>query len=340
MQTGADLPVTISDVWVTLVADTGADAVINGGVTVAGLGAGRTVSLIGLNLTLQGGGPTLQRPVLLLEQNAGSIRVEDCSVQADTSQFYGTQEVARVTACADVAFARTDLMGGNDHPFLRGAPSNSTESEVRVQSSVVVFHGGSILGTTAGVTLDPGFPLPNTGGAGVSLESGSVFLSGTSVTGGMGGSGVAACEFLPGADGGPGGPPGPALDVQAGLALDVPGAARGMTLPSPARELESTALQLSGQPGDLAGVFWGVGTTSFWKASLHGLALIDFGLPTYLIVVGPLPQSGQLSLSLDFDDLGPGWEGIALPFQAAYSAGPGQLFLAAPVMAVILDEAL
>jgi hypothetical protein len=121
--------------------------------------------------------------------------------------------------------------------------------------------------------------------------------------------------------------------------VPIAGAARGFSMQSPARELEPITLDLDGQPGDLAGVFWGLQPATLFKQNLHGAALLDFSQPTFLIVIGALPPDGQLSLPLAFEDLGPGWEGIALPFQAIYKAATGPVFMAAPAMSVVLDEA-
>jgi hypothetical protein len=209
VSTGSYGPVTIGDVAVTVVADVGEAAHINGGVTVQGLSAGRAVSLIGLDLTLEweaGGSIDLERPTLELAFNAGPVRVDQCTIASNQNAFTRVEPSASMAACADVAFARTDLLGGVDGSIAPLPPGEGTPPTVTLSTSTVVFHGGSIVGSSGHTTSDGFFTLGGTGGVGLSLSNGSVFLSGTSITGGMGSPGGAQCEFVPGWDGGPGGP--------------------------------------------------------------------------------------------------------------------------------------
>ena len=137
----------------------------------------------------------------------------------------------------------------------------------------------------------------------------------------------------------PDGEPGVALDLQAGQDLPLAGAAHGMALPTPAREFEALTLTLQGQPGELSGTFWSLGTDSFFNLGLRGQVLLDFAAPTFLIVVGLVPAGGELSVPFAFDDLGPGWDGLTIHFQSIFGGVDGT-YLAAPQAAVILDETL
>jgi hypothetical protein len=115
---------------------------------------------------------------------AGSIRAQDVQVVVATNAM-GFEGV-RVEQCADVAFERCSANGAHGYTLDLGFAAFS------VANSTVAFHDCAATGGTGG---DGGYytgvPLNGEqGGPGLSVEFSTVFLSKTSLLGGVGGAGL------------------------------------------------------------------------------------------------------------------------------------------------------
>lgn len=368
---------TIDDKRVCVAADTGAAVIVGGQVVVRDLAASRDAALVGLTI---GTPDNSALPALHLLDNAGSVRVDDCALSGGWNTLFSDDPPglgALVEASADVALSRSQCTGGSvgilrtggaagleasastvvltdvvliggqgGQPFGAGpAPGTDGGPGLRAAGCVLFAARSTITGGMGGVgAYGEDFIPPQvggTGGAGVELAGGAVLRRlGGSISGGAGGPGADALPF-PGFTDGIDGQPGPASVLTGGSSLVVvAGTPRGFHMPVPAREGEPIELSFQGLPGDLAAVFFGLDSSTFWKAGFHGHLLLDFASPTVLVIFGTVPASGELIIPLAFDDLGPGLEAVLVPFQAAFRDTAGVVTLGPPVSQVIVDGAL
>ncbi len=173
----------------TVVEDVGAESTI-GATIVRNLAASQTVELRGLFLFDFG-------PVLRLENNQGRVWIEDVKIEcfASSSASIG---IVDVTGCAEVGLQRCTIS-----QFFSQLSSGGTHG-VRVDASKVYLY----LTTASGGKGSDGSFFSSPGGAGLSLQNGTVFLYGGVYVGGPGGAGAnggpfgQSCEK--GAQGGPG----------------------------------------------------------------------------------------------------------------------------------------
>jgi len=196
-------PVLIDDIGLNVVADHLADVTLEGGLTVQNLSSSRTVALIGLKGICD---YQDDRETLILQNNSGSLRVENCTFIGSDGLEWGSIYHARgwdgvhLDQCADSAFINCTLQGGHGYSYgdCHGGKA------VLSKGSTVALYDCHLLGGNGGSPYDQ----YDGGDGGTAYESshGFLFASGSHFQGGNGGAGADAQEWYPIAmDGGDGG---------------------------------------------------------------------------------------------------------------------------------------
>lgn len=305
-------------------------------------------------------------PRIRVDSNAGAVILEDN--QADKSRI----AAAEVTSSAAVVFTRCVLEGakGNSMIGLAGAPAlRGIQSTIHAYDSV--FAGGDGGNDFSPDQLYGG--APTNGGAGAEVVGGSLFVSGTTLSGGDGGdliSGLFGGDH--GGDGGAGvvltggallrrlnspalagpagtpdlpqygepGNPGEPLVVIDGAVASIPEFARKLEITSPVREGESTTLSLTGQPNEPVWLLFSLDAQPFFASSLRG-ALIP-ALPVTLLSLGQQNGSGNLALPVSIPNsiLPPGVEAVVVHVQVMLAGSSGPILLSSPSALFVLDDAL
>lgn len=347
--------VTISDVALAIMADTGALVTQTGGFAVSNLSASREVVLHGL--TLQNG--------LDLVDNQGAVRVESCTVRAIDAV------AAEVLRCDDVAFARSNVLTFKAFPQpLQGAPEATALTAV--DSTLALYH--CTLTGSAGQYNMIMQPLP--GAAGLRAQGSPVFLSGSTILGGTGANGH-PCEgfsFHNGAAGGPGavldaaselnrletslsggpgglggpagvacfkgfdGPAGPALVANGGASTLLGGTARRFDMPVPVRDDTTFAITLTGQPGDRVRMVLSFDPLHVFEPALHGSLLVSLAPPTF-VPLGFVPASGVLQRQINVSVLDHGLDSLTIFMQPLFIDTLGEAYLGSQITAIVVDPA-
>lgn len=208
---------------VDVVVDGQGSAMITGSVRIVDLEAGKRVTFDGLFVQGHAGNKNFLGYGLNIQENAGSIRIQDCSflgannidsTGASFCDWWGEGNGwagAQILNCTEVAFSNCTMMGGRGHNapgdwIGKPCPFNMTggaggEGLIAVNSRIA-FYDTSMLGGQGGFG---GFG--GRGGDGFASFSGptfSTFMSGSSAAGGNGGNKANPIDFPAGA-GGPGG---------------------------------------------------------------------------------------------------------------------------------------
>jgi hypothetical protein len=197
---GAQNLFTVDGKGISIVADQSAPLDLHEGFIVRNLAAGKTFSVSGLRVL------TTYHYGMWFQNCAGSIRAQDVQVVVATSAI-GFEGV-RVEQCADVAFERCSANGGQGYTLELGYAG------FYLDASTVAFHDCVAIGGKGG---DGGYytgvPLNGEqGGPGLLVQFSTVFLSNSSISGGVGGDGLDGPLYPPCFDyynhptlGGPGG---------------------------------------------------------------------------------------------------------------------------------------
>lgn len=186
-----------------IVADAGATVDVTGAPRLLGLSASRTLYLAGLRVTGVTAG-ALRADALVLQNAAGSVRIEDCVFEPERGvnaiDFCSPRAGAIVNACNDVAFTRCTIRGQSNSPANHNFAKGGTG--VSANGSNVAFHESSVQGGHGGNCnfCDPftatdlncvyGYTFPGDGadgGAAVRCVGGQLFFSRCAVLGGDGG---------------------------------------------------------------------------------------------------------------------------------------------------------
>ncbi|MCE9595662.1 MAG: right-handed parallel beta-helix repeat-containing protein [Planctomycetes bacterium] len=313
-----------------IVAAPGANVVVAGSVRVEHTPVGAVLLLAGLKIT----GDALAGHGLLAESNSGFVRVQDCTfkgrdglVQHEYDLHGYGPEGALLEANFAVSFTRCSFVGGVppysydccDFGYTGGHGLRTELTSLALYDCTSTGGAGST-GGWGGI-----------GGDALHLESGSVFASGTSFTGGNGGKGD---DFIyaQGGNGGNGisanagsslrrlgttsvggigggffgfgatGTPGQAL-VGTGSVVTLVGAARKLSGPTAVVENSSVVLTVQGQPGDRVYLEKSLDAGFAFVPGWHGVKLFA-GWPR--LGVAPLavvPSSGIATFTLHADDL-------------------------------------
>lgn len=292
----------------------------------------------------------------ILDDCEGSVWLEGCTINA-----FAACEIA---SCDSVVLADcaidSDVAG---FPFVPSAGITITASTVHVYDSVfggAVGRGGSHSIFCADGTAD--------GGAGMRVESGFAFASGSTFEGGPGGfgddqglmfngngtDGGAGVEVEAGAEvdlvactliGGPGGvgttgcedgDPGLPLDDPGGVVTQVRGIARSLDGPGFLQEGDLADLVFTGAPGDLVLGLASIGTASLAVPGFLGPLQVSF--PWVLVTVGTLPPTGELLLQLTVGNLPAGVLYLTRYLQPVMVSSGGALYLGAPTAFTSFDD--
>jgi len=288
----------------TIVADPPGSAPVLTGIRISAIASPRKVVIRGLQL-LPGILPV--SPGTEVTQSTGGVWFEDCTLAGipglgSLGQNFPGEPGLRVNG-AQVTLVRCQVTGGVGAvgTFTIPASDGGPGQRLGANASVAV-HDSTISGGDGGLGTFPG-----NGGAGTQAVTARVFLSGATVTGGapggapaQGGAGLVA-DATSGVSllqttvtGGAGAP-----DVQAppGVVQRLPGLARSIEVTSPVTPGTQATLSIRGEPGDLAFLFWSVGTSHLPIPPITGWLLLGF--PVFgPVVLGPLPPpSGDLVLN-------------------------------------------
>jgi len=193
----------IGNKGISVVADTGATVVVDGGVSVAGVPAGLSALLAGL--TIQASNGTIG---LSAVDVAGGLRIEECSV----IPFLPDLPAVLLDTDADVALVMCTLQGSmGGHSGRSGSPGWPAILSI---SSSVAIQDCALLGGAGGDGYSDPPGAGGAGGPGISLDGGFVYVSGSDVRGGDGGKGGDNHQCTMGGDqGGRGGAGGAAVRV-------------------------------------------------------------------------------------------------------------------------------
>jgi hypothetical protein len=259
-------------------------------------------------------------------------------------------------------------MGSATSPGRGGAGVHAIASSVVLHDSSS-DGGAGAQGVGSGWSVDGG-----NGGHGFHAETSVLFASKVVFRGGQGGNGYPFAAHTYGGGGGDGmhhagpgsfarrlsvttaggwggmsqgglftWPPGPNGHPYYGLPSEVEDLAavgRSMSVATnPIRESTSAALTLTGQPGDRVGIFVTTNAASVFNPGWNGQQLFPhFPAPTFF-QAGVMPQSGTLSFSLPFQDLGSGVDARTFLIQPAFSSATHRLVLGTPIPLLVLDSA-
>lgn len=333
---------TIDNLKLHVLAEEGAAVVVRGPIVVRNLGPLRWVVLRGLDVE---NAEVATGPALRLEDNAGTVWVEDCALEASGAfnplvqksgvWIEGCDEVAlvRTTArAAEVSGLFADgltLIDSSAHLFDVSAFGDRGMPGARLQDAFVFASGGTFVGGDGTDGVDGPFgSCAGDGGHGVYLQSGSneLVLLATAATGGAPGAPSDQC----------GDPalPGETVQVSSGTVSTLEGPARGLVFDAPAAVGGSTTLVIDGEAGDFVFLLLAAAPDPFFAAAFAGSLLPQ--LPVIAIPFGTLPPSGTLSLELPVPALAPGAESVAFFTQGAFVATDGERRLGAGSALVFL----
>jgi hypothetical protein len=368
---------TINDKGVTVIADTGQNVSVVGPVRVMNLAADQDVLLVGLLIVVPIDYYASDRCALRLIGNAGSVRVEQCSLQGEScgQGYCSAGDGSKLEQNAEVVFTRCELLGGSGG--IGGWGMYSWNSRVAAYDSRFQGGSGGNLGTDTWCDSPHGGIGAYLGGpqSAFLLASGSAFLGGDGGTGGTGpnifcecgndagsgGAGLAssvanALHLLDGTfSGGHAGPipgcvsccslPGggccPGTDgygVGGSGVVYYPGVSRRLGVENPQREHSTIPVRVEGSEGDQAYLFMSSRTTLRFVSGYRGVQLTQQPGPP--IFLGTLDWRGKLDSLIRFPELGVGAEAGTFFLQAATRDQQGQWTFSSPVSLVVLDQAL
>jgi hypothetical protein len=217
VKSGAYAGFTVSNKSVSVVGDTGANVFVKEGVNVVALSSTRYAVLAGLLISPEPGSQSPDLPALSVQDDAGSVRIEACTIQGTPQTILRTSGSPGVllSHSTDVSFSGCTIHGGHgaggastDQPGGRGGIA------VGAQSSRVAMYDCTLDGGDGGHGYQSnGYDDSGDGGRGGAgytfVDDGFAFASGTHVRGGNGGdggdgSGTCFPAYF-GGDGGPGG---------------------------------------------------------------------------------------------------------------------------------------
>lgn len=306
---------------------------------------------------------------LVLDDNAGSVRIESCRIYGPNGYayydpwvgwvFFIGSEAVYVDSCADVAFGGCRLEGGRGFDGDLTFGGDVGYEGLEIVSSIVCLYDCDLYGGDGGHSLlgtDPAGP----GGDGCRVSGNShLFASGCGFYGGdggnakwfpagTGGNGVyvkapANVELLDniyqGGQGGwdMGGQAEPGKGIS-GTAHLISGSARKLEIPRTAREKDLISLVFHGLPGDLAGLLLTLFPDTQFMMPLKGQLLLSLMITPVYLYVGKVPGSGSLTWTLGIPKQGPAFEAITIYTQAVFAEGAGNLTLGSQGTLVILDE--
>lgn len=188
---------TVNDKALDLVADSGASVLVSGSVRIEQLAAARTVTLTGFAVEA-----TSLSPALVLTNDAGSVRIQGCSIEGfdgadcQPSTMHGGPAAA-VDHCVDVSFARCTLNGGDAGDYSGYGYGGDGARALAADTSGIALHdctlrGGRGASWTNTCPLPHGYGYAGAGAAAMSVVGcPQTVLSGSTLVGGDTGCDVA-----------------------------------------------------------------------------------------------------------------------------------------------------
>ena len=122
------------------------------------------------------------------------------------------------------------------------------------------------------------------------------------------------------------------------MIVDLASPPRRLLTPNLIRENVAAVLTFQGQAGDRVGLFVTGGTQSLFVPTWEGMLLVRARFPHLAMLVGTLPPSGSMNLSLALGPLPPGVESQVFHMQAVFVDTQGQRRLGSPGSVVVLDS--
>lgn len=365
----------VHDKALDLVADTSAGSGpvhIDGRVIVNGLAASRTFTLHGFEVR-----GTSSAPCVVLAGNAGSVRIQGCSIAgADAppcAESINGGVALDVDLCQDVALVACTLRGGDggNTPIEYGYGGIGGDGVTPNQSRIAFYDcsvragdGGGAVPAVCGATIGYG----GAGGSGAWIASCPIlFASDTTFEGGRGGPAGSGFSFgSPGyglvafglplngptrawwlASSARGGPPacgncpaGTDVTVLAPSTLtNCAGAARKLVMRGLAREHELVRLHFVGAPGERVELVISDTTRFALAAGGNGVLLAGSRAPSPVLQAGTIGASGVLDLPWVVNDLGAGIAARRIFLQPLFVDALGRSTLGSPRTLVLLDSA-
>ncbi len=372
VKSGSYASFSVTNRALDIIADDGANVIVNGTVQIVNLAATREVSLAGFDVRALAGANAL-----VLSNCAGSVRIQDCALlagaHADCSNANASRAAARLVNSLDASFARCTLTGAAaEEEYLY---SGSGGSGVDLLGARCAFYDSTISGGRGADfrgTCTPlyGYGYAGEGGPGLSaFNTGFIFASRCTFTGGRGGDLVG---FPPGS-GGFEGCAGPAWSIAgfpggAQRVLDtllaaggngvphyhcgVPqalaggpaprtlaGVARRMSASRVTRELGLLHLDFTGIAGDRVELLIAERSAFLDQPALRGVSLVRRVKPQPVLLAGTVPASGTLTLDVPIAELGPGVASRRFVAQALFLEPGGAATLSTPAVLALLDAA-
>ncbi len=370
VEPGSHASFVVDNIGVSVIADSGG-TIRTTKVTVRNIAAHQTVVLAGLSCTVSPF-PPAAKTALTLENNAGSIRCEDCWFTG--VGFPNGDPGARISLCNDVAFIRCTVKGGGgwaNYP-CGGHGGRGMESS----SSMVTLYDCFLSGGAGGVEAMAAGCDGGDGGNALHAYSSFVFASGSEFKGGNGaygtygdfgvdpgdggdgGDGIYLCypsvawlldNITSGGDGGPGGvdytggPPGASgkdgEDVNAipSMVHYMLETAHHLEITSPAREGETIQIVFTGEVGDHAVLLFSAYTEAHFIQGLRGVFLLPLSPFPLVLGLGPLNASGTLTVPVIIPELGLNIAGIRIHTQSYFWNSSGMNVMGTAQTIFLLD---
>lgn len=359
---------------VSVVADVGANVVVDGAVRARNLSAQRSVLFSGLRATGRLTSNAATSHGLFLTDCAGVVTAQDCQftgfvgtgAPCGSTSAYG----AAVRNCAAVVLERCSLQGSRDVPLLLRDTWPVGGNGLDAIGSTVAVYSSTSVGGDAAIACAGYFGDGGPGGDGAGLTASTLIAQDTTFRGGDG-----ASTTVPSAIGGPGGHGIRARDgacvVQRYASIGLAGSggtamncgicgtccwgpngvqysyapgtaeasdsttARDLVLPAVARESTTIPVVVQGRPGDLAALAIRSGGGFTFDPSQHGVGTVGAGAVRFLIL-GTL-SGDTLSTTLPLGAV-PASSGSRHVLQSLHVADDGSRWLGDPRQLVVLDS--
>ena len=284
--------------------------------TVRNIPVGGRVVLSNLDFNWEGRGtPPPSTTVLRIAQCDGSVRIQNCRVQGygRSNNYYGTSAGGvRVVDSGDVSFHGCEIRGG-DGGFKYDTQPASEGMKLQGGAEVTLYHTTVTGGEGGTYTYFP-FLVGLDGGAGIVVQAGELYLSSSTVTGGMGGAGDHAGAGADGVDvhegssararntaihPGPGGLYG-GKDGNAvvGELEEVTTGELGLEVASHLPEDVAIPILVTGEPGDTARVVVSNQTLASFVGPTEGYVHAGLPIAGGDLDLGTLPASGSVAIDL------------------------------------------
>jgi len=356
---------TIDDKALTVLARNIGQAFIFGHCAVRNLAGKRSVSLVDLHIQAPNSSNLEPPSGLTLSDCAGQVLIQGCTLRGGkfSSQYYpGTPAGHGLEAqtCERVLVVGSSLVGQDFGSWSGGEPRSGGDGLRAVESAVVVYS--SLL--QGGEGSHESNPEGGDGGAGARVSGWGLFAAGTTFKGGRGGGGDYIGCTLSG-DGGDGitltqaqawllddtlipglagffstcGPGSPGLPITANNSVvqQLPGKARNLVGPAWTFDNSSTAITVSGQPGDSVWLLHAPQGAWAFAPALNGWAAIPRPWRMPIVPAGVIGAGGTLVVPLEIPDLSGSESGWMWSLQALCVDPAGKTFLSSPRGLIVVD---